>query len=185
MSIFSASKSTTPSSILKRTPSLRTTLNQTWKANTPKVRFILPHSKKVRNILKDYIKKNNVKEFENLVVLIRDSDLLDSDISSLLNEATECISLIKQELRLFVEAILTINWLDRDDAVIREYQSFIVNLISAHNYHADFVILKLVSLFLPNPADPEWINGKPSTQDHKKYNAVHSLLHELLRIVPL
>lgn len=185
MSIFSASKSATPSSILKKTPSVRATLNETWKANTPKVRFVLPHSKKVRAILEDYKERSSVKEFENLVVLIRDSELLDSDISSLLKEATNCISLLTQEVRLFVEAILSINWLDRDRRVIRKYQSFIVNLLSAHIYHADLVIVKLVSLFLPNPALPEWENGKPTEEDLEKCDAVHSLLYELLKNIPL
>lgn len=151
MSLFSApTKSSTPSSILKKTPSFKSTLNRSLKLNTPtKVRFILPHSKKVHHILKDYIKNGNVKDYESLVCLIRDAELLDDDITSLLSEATECISIMKEELRLFVEALLSVNWTERNDSVVREYQSFIANLVSAHNYHADFVINKLVSLFLP------------------------------------
>ncbi|EFA10824.2 RNA polymerase I-specific transcription initiation factor RRN3 [Tribolium castaneum] len=187
MSLFSApTKSTTPSSILKKTPSLKSTLNRSLKVNTPtKVRFILPHSKKVRHILKDYIKHGNAKDYENLVCLIRDAELFDDDISSLLKEATECISIMKQELRLFVEALLSVDWIERNENVVKEYQSFIANLVAAHNYHADFVINKLVTLFFPPLTDPEWENGTPSKTDILKCQHVHSLLCELLRTVPL
>ena len=150
MSLFSAPTKSTPSSILKKTPSIKSTLNRSLKNTTPsKVRFTLPHAKKVQSILRDYIDKSNAKEYENLVCLIRDAELLDEDISSLLKEATECISIMKEDLRLFVEAILSINWVDRNKSVVKEYQLFIANLISAHNYHAECVINKLVSLFIP------------------------------------
>lgn len=148
MSVYSGrSKSTTPSSILKKTPSLKKRISEI-KSTPSKVRFVLPYSKKVRNILKEYVKENNRRDYEHLVCLIRDSVLIDEDISSLLKEATQCISLLNQDLRLFVEAVLSISWVDKSENVVREYQSFIVNLVSAHNYHAEFVIDKLVSLFI-------------------------------------
>jgi RNA polymerase I-specific transcription initiation factor RRN3 len=150
MSLFSVPTSSTPSSILKKAPSLKTALNRSTKFNTPtKVRFTLPQAKKVQSILKHFIKKKDVKDYENLVCLIRDSELLDEDISGLLKEATGCISLMKKDLRLFVEALLSIDWIDRNDSIVKEYQSFITNLVSAHNYHTEFVIGRLVSLFIP------------------------------------
>lgn len=187
MSLFSANtKSSRPSSILKKTASLKSTLNNSAKFNTPsKVRFVLPHSKKVKNILKDYTKNNNVRDYENLVCLIRDSELLDDDISSLLKEATECISIMKQNLRLFVEAVLCINWVDRDNTVVKEYQTFIANLVSAHNYHAESVIGKLVSIFIPAASEPPWENGVPRKDDLRKCQHVHSLLNEVVKAVPL
>jgi RNA polymerase I-specific transcription initiation factor RRN3 len=186
MSLFSVPTSSTPSSILKKAPSLKTALNRSTKFNTPtKVRFTLPQAKKVQSILKHFIKKKDVKDYENLVCLIRDSELLDEDISGLLKEATGCISLMKKDLRLFVEALLSIDWIDRNDSIVKEYQSFITNLVSAHNYHTEFVIGKLVSLFIPLPTDPEWKNGNPNKADYKKCQHVHSLLHELITAVPL
>lgn len=137
------------SSIKKSNSSLKKRLTEIMQTPS-KVRFQLPHSKKVKAILEAFVKSNETREYLSLVCLIRDAELLDSDITELLNEATECISLLNRDLRLFVEALLSISWIDRDANVVKVYQSFIVNLLSAHNYHAKIVVDKLVELFLPS-----------------------------------
>lgn len=144
----SRSSSGTPS-ILKKTSTLKKRLNEIVNAS-PKVRFQLPHAKKVQTILSEYIQTNDPKQYHSLVCFIRDAELPDKDISDLLVEATECISLLNQDLRLFVEALLSVRWTERNEKVVTEYQSFIVNLLSAHNYHTKIVIDSLVSQFLPS-----------------------------------
>lgn len=146
MSIYSGrSKRSRLSSILK-TP----TIKSRHLLKTPtKVRFVLPHDKKVREILDNFVKGENVRDYENLVLLIRDSELTEDDIRNLLLEATHCISLLGHELRLFVEAILCLQWTNRSKGVVSEYQSFLFNLLSAHNYHAKYAIDCLVQNFLP------------------------------------
>lgn len=149
MSIFSQSTkySSTRASILKKPSSLARRLSQ---INTqPKVRFELPHSKRVQSILLDFVNKSSNRDYENLLVLLRDAELYDDDLSSLLQEASECISLLNRDFRLFVEAILCVTWVNRNKTVVGAYQTFIVNLVSAHNYHAKYVIDKLVALFIP------------------------------------
>lgn len=144
MSIFSSR--TKSSSILKGT-TLKSRLSD---LKTPsKVRFQLPHSKKIAIILKNYLKAKEVREYEQLVVLIRDSEFLDQDIEELLQEATECISLLGHELRLFVDSILSIKWAHRSQNVVASYQSFLCNLLVAHNYHTKNAIDRLVSHFIP------------------------------------
>lgn len=147
MSEYAASvRSSRVSSILK-TPSIKSRLSS---AKTPtKVRFQLNLSKKLRGTLQQYINRENVRDYENLVISIRDAELLDSDLSELLSEATKCISLLNQDLRLFAEALLSLKWTHRSPDVIAEYQSFLLNLLSAHNYHAKYAIEKLVQNFLP------------------------------------
>ncbi|KAJ8974029.1 hypothetical protein NQ317_001817 [Molorchus minor] len=131
-----------------------------------------------------FVKKSQ-KSYENLLCLIRDAQLTDNDVSCLLKEATECISLLNQDLRLFVEALLSIEWINKKSDVVSEYQSFVVNLVSAHNYHAKIVIEKLVKLFLPAPTDAEWIDGGPPEEDCLKCLNVHTLLNLLLAVVPM
>lgn len=189
MSVFAASlsksQSSQPASILKKHTSLRAKLNQSNGNSPSKVRFTLPHAKKVHQILLNFSKNGEKRDYENLVCLIRDSILLDDDLSALLKEATECISLLNQDLRLFVEALFSIDWVDRNESVVSEYQTFIVNLLSAHNYHSKYVIERLVYLFLPGPTDPEWPEGVPSDADCLKCGHVHSLLNVLMSIVPM
>ncbi|CAG9821895.1 unnamed protein product [Phaedon cochleariae] len=188
MSVYSqrtkGSSNPSPSPILKKSKSLKSRLSEI--RHTPcKVKFVLPHSQKVRTILQQYVETKFSKEYENLICLIRDAHLSDEDISSLLIEATECISILNQELRLFVEALLSIDWTNKNAIVVSEYQSFIVNLLSAHNYHAKMVIEKLVKLFIPDPNEPEWPEGVPTDTDCIKCVNIHSLINLLLAVVPM
>ncbi|KAF5273907.1 hypothetical protein FQA39_LY01022 [Lamprigera yunnana] len=169
-----------------RSSLLQTTLkSKLTERERPKVRFTFPHTKKVRQILQDYANKCNVREFENLVCLIRDSHLHDEDISALLSEATQCISLLNHDLRLFVEVILLIKWVSYSDAVVSEYQSFIINLLSAHNYHAKFAIDTLISNFLSAPEAPDWPDGVPQIEELKRSINVHCVINSLLNIIPM
>ncbi|KRT81060.1 hypothetical protein AMK59_5202, partial [Oryctes borbonicus] len=182
MSEYAASvRSSRVSSILK-TPSIQSRLASSKTPN--KVRFQLHLAKKLRKILDSYINGDNVREYENLVVSIRDAELLDSDISEILTEATQCISLLNKDLRLFVEAVLTIKWTHRSANIISEYRSFLLNLLSAHNYHAKYAIDNLVSNFLPVD-DEQWENGVPSDEDCQKCVNVHSIFNILLKVIPM
>lgn len=140
--------SATPSSILKKPRSYKVKPKET-KQTPVKVRFVLPHSQKVQNILEEYVSTKQSRDYENILCLIRDAELTDEDVLSLLKEATDCISLLSKELKLFVEALLSIDWLSKRSDVVKEYQTFIVNLVAAHNYHAKMVIDRLVKLFIP------------------------------------
>lgn len=139
--------STTPSSILKK-PRIKGRLSEI-KQTPIKVKFVLPHSQKVHSILQDYVTKKQSREYENILCLIRDADLTDDDVSSLLQEASDCISLLNKDLKLFIEALLNIDWLSKSNDVIKDYHSFILNLAAAHNYHVKMVIDQFVKLFLP------------------------------------
>lgn len=134
-------------SILKKPRSIKSRLSEIQQTPT-RVKFVLPHAQKVQSILEDYLFKQESRDYENILCQIRDAQFTDDEVSSLLKEATECISILGKDLRLFVEAVLSIEWSDKSEHVVSEYQSFIVNLLSAHNYHAKVVIDKLVKSFL-------------------------------------
>lgn len=135
--------------------------------------------------MEDFAKTKISRDYENLVCLIRDSEISDDDLSDLLKEASECISILTQDLRLFIEALLSVSWTTRDPSVIKKYNSFIVNLLSAHNYYARTVIEKLVKLFLPDPTESEWPDGIPTEIDYNKCWNVHTLMSRLLVVVPM
>lgn len=140
--------SKTPSSILKKPRNYKVRPNE-MKQTPVKVRFKLPHSQKVQNILEEFVSKKQSRDYENILCLIRDAEFSDDDILSLLREATECMSLLSKELKLFIEALLSIDWRNKRSDVVKEYQTFMVNLVAAHNYHAKLVIDKLVKMFFP------------------------------------
>ncbi|XP_018329477.1 RNA polymerase I-specific transcription initiation factor RRN3 [Agrilus planipennis] len=180
MSVISSSTRLSVSS--RKSTSIRSVLNST---KPTKVRFQLHHTKNVRKIIIDYVRKKEVKDYENLLCLIRDSELLDEDIRLLLNEATQCISLLDQDLSLFIEAILTVDWLSYREDVIAEYQSFLINLLSAHNYHAKLVIDRLVKKFYPETETDEWPDGVPNDADCNKCINVHFVISIVLKVVPM
>lgn len=136
----------TPTSILKRP---RTFKEKFEKVKTPKVHFSLPHSEKVRSILQGYTTRVNQRDYENLILMIRDADLSDKEVSGLLKEASDCVALLNRDLKLFVEVILNIKWTGRSEGVVKQYHAFLVNLLSAHVYHDKLVIDMLVACFLP------------------------------------
>lgn len=138
------------SSILKvSNTSLKERLNETLARTKLKVKFTLPESKRLINILQNYLNdSSDSKEYERLIGMILNADLDDDDVVNLLQEATQIISLLNQDLRLFVEALLTIKWTGRSKKVVKEYQSFLLNLLSAHNYHTKYAIETLVSNFI-------------------------------------
>ncbi|CAH1185721.1 unnamed protein product [Phyllotreta striolata] len=181
-SLRSRSLTSTPSSILKRPKTLVHRLSEIRNKPT-EVKFEL--TKQLKCIFDGYVQKTESKEYEKLVIMIRDAKLTDADISSILKEINECISILDQKFRLFVEAILSIEWTSRGSEVIEEYQVFIVNLLSAHTYHAKMVIDKLVKLFFPGPDDSDWEDGVPADEDCAKCINVHALFNSLLSEVPM
>lgn len=114
------------------------------------LRFQLPHNERVKHIIEKFINGDNKREYEQLVLSIRDNVFEDEEIVSLLKEATQCISLLNQELRLFVEAILILKWAHKSNEVVNHYSSFLVNLLSAHNYHTKFAMDQLLLNFIPS-----------------------------------
>lgn len=155
MSIFSggsrsviSKRSSTPSSILKKKGNLKIQFTN-LKPTAPKVRFEFPHSGRVCKIIQDFVETKISKDFENLICMVRDAELSDDDVLSLMKEVIDCIPVLNEEFCIFIEALCAIKWNNRNETVVREYQTFLVNLVCAHNYHARFVINKMVALLLP------------------------------------
>ncbi|GLV34158.1 Tif-IA [Carabus blaptoides fortunei] len=149
--------------------------------NLPK----LPHSTRVKHILQKYVVGEDVKEYEQLVCSIRDNVFEDDEIHSLLAEATQCISILNQDLRLFVEAILVLKWAHKSDSIVQEYRSFLVNLLCAHNYHMKHAIDQLIAYFNPDESEKEWLNGVPSDEDCRTMANVHSVINIILKVIPM
>lgn len=142
------------SSILKSSNNSNKTaserLNESLSKTKPKVHFVLPASKKIETILQNFLDGSNVREYERLLSIIINADIDDDDLQRILQESTQLVLILNQDLRLFVEALLSIKWLNRDKIICDEYQSFLLNLLSAHNYYTRYAINVLVSNFKPS-----------------------------------
>ncbi|XP_012255326.1 RNA polymerase I-specific transcription initiation factor RRN3 isoform X2 [Athalia rosae] len=150
-----------------------------------KVRFKLP--KNLKDILTNFGSGFDHKQYENLIVTIRDADMKDHELLELLTETCSCIPLLGPTHKLFVEALLTPNWTFRSVQVTDAYKGFLIDLISAHNYHTKLVIDKLVNQFKPedNDSATEWEFSKSRNKDLERLRHVHDVLQMLIRIIPM
>ncbi|GLH11224.1 Uncharacterized protein GBIM_16049 [Gryllus bimaculatus] len=106
----------------------------------------------------------------------------DQDLSRLLQDCRENVSLLTQAAYHLVNAILKIKWAHRSECTVRDYQGFLVDLLSAHNYYTKIVFDELVATF--KSADG-WENETPSKEENNIYNHVHEVLEVLLQTVPM
>lgn len=179
MSVVS-SRLSSVSSILK-SPGLRAKVVHL--AN--RVRFKLP--KNFKEILINFESGLDRKQYENLICTIRDSEIRDSELTELLQETHSCISLLGPVHKLFVEALLTLNWTSRSLQVTTIYKGFLIDLISAHNYHTKLIIDKLVDQFKPEDDDytTEWELAKTKEKDLERLHHVHDVLRMIMKIIPM
>lgn len=146
------------------------------------VKFQLPDN--IKTILLNFKSGANTRDYENLVCAIRDSEITDEDLKSLLIEAKNCTSLLSLDLRLFVQAIIMVRWNHRGNDVAKYYQEFIYDLISAHPSYIKIVIDHLLKLFLCTEKC-DWVGSSPSDYTVEKFQNVHIILQAILSTVPL
>ncbi|XP_015595877.1 RNA polymerase I-specific transcription initiation factor RRN3 [Cephus cinctus] len=178
MSVVS-SRVSSVSSILKN-PGVRAKL-----VDRPnKVHFKLP--KNLKHILTNFENGTQRRVYEDLICILRDSTIKDSEFIELLTEVRQCISLLGPMHRLFVEALLNINWTNRNKTATNAYKAFLEDLVCAHVYHSKCIIDKLVEQFRPaNDQAMEWEAGNPRETDLQRLNHVHDVLKKLLKIIPM
>ena len=74
----------------------------------------------------------------------------DNNLAEFITEVMQYISLLDIERKLFVEALLQINWTNRSSQVIFTYKLFLQNLACMQTFHTNIVINCLVELFKPS-----------------------------------
>ena len=146
-----------------------------------KVRFKVPSD--IRKIFMDFKTGYNSKEYENLVCTIRDSEISDTDLYKLLSEAKNCVSILNNDLRLFIQALILIRWAHRNEDVVSCYQEFINDLVSAHSQHMKLVIDQLIKLFL-NTEENDWADWNLNESVVRQFNNIHFIIQSVLDTVP-
>lgn len=178
MSVVS-SRVSSVSSILK-SPGIRSQLNR----QSNRVYFKLP--KDIKNIIFNFETHNEIKDYEDLLCFLKDSNIKDSDLVEFLCETRQCVSLLGPPHQLFIEVLLDINWTDRSPEVISNYKIFLEDLICAQVHHGKCIIDKLVQQFNPKEDDNiEWEIGENRIKDIDKLNHIHDVLSKILKIVPM
>ncbi|XP_076236252.1 RNA polymerase I-specific transcription initiation factor RRN3 homolog Tif-IA [Calliopsis andreniformis] len=178
MSVVS-SRVSSVSSILKA-PGVRSQLIR----QNNRVYFKLP--KDLKSIIYNFEAGNGTKDYEDLICILRESTIKDTDFIEFLANVRQCISLLGPVHKIFIDTLLQIKWTNRSLEVASAYKAFIEDLICMQIYYAKHVIDNLVEQFKPDENDDtEWEGGECKEEDIQRLNHIHDILCKILKIVPM
>jgi RNA polymerase I-specific transcription initiation factor RRN3 len=107
-------------------------------------------------------------------------------LKNILMESIESVPLIKKEYVLYVETLLNIRWLQKDEKIIQLYHEFILNLLASKSDFVGLCLSKVISCFVPTDDEIElWNNGEPTEELSNKLEMVHSLIKKLIEVFPM
>lgn len=166
------------SSILKA-PGVRSQLIR----QSNRVYFKLP--KNLKEIIYNFEAGNGKKDYEDLICILRDSNIKDTDLIEFLDELRPCVTLLRPLHKLLIEVLLQIKWTTRSTELAAAYKVFLVDLICVQIYYAKFVIDSLVEQFKPDENESEWDPGVCKEEDVQRLNHIHDILSRTLKLVPM
>lgn len=77
-----------------------------------------------------------------------------------------------------------LSWMNKSPEIVEEYQSFIVDLLVAHNKYTNIIVSRLISHFLPTESE-SWTRGTPTDDVRLRLMPIHNLIHKLLDVIPM
>jgi RNA polymerase I-specific transcription initiation factor RRN3 len=134
----------------------------------------------VKVSLENFLLHKNRQHYDDLVLLLRDTQLKDEHVLRVLAESRKCMELLRStRVNLFVESLLELNWLDRNHNVITEYQQFLLDLLVSQVNYSKRTMSMLISHFT-RPFDPT----EPTSTNYKHLSCVHDSIDQILEIIP-
>lgn len=106
--------------------------------------------KQVENALVAEVEHNNVVQYNELIKILREYPLNDDNFKCVVDDCLSCVVLLGRNFVPFVNAVLSLEWLHRDDTLAKLYSTFLIDLVTAHIYHCPSVIRSLLKLFQGN-----------------------------------
>ncbi|KAH0561597.1 RNA polymerase I-specific transcription initiation factor RRN3 [Cotesia glomerata] len=180
MSVVSArSTMTTVSSILK-SGNLRGNLQA---SNKNRVTFELP--KNLSQILINYEQGTERKNYQALVLTLKEANIKDIEFLALLQEVKTCISQLNNDHAELVDSLLQVSWIKRNKEATDAYKAFLEDLVCVHTYHCMRVIQRLISFLTIEEVGQKWEDNKPCEQDIVVMNHIHNVFSKFLKIIPM
>lgn len=103
--------------------------------------------KQVENAIVAQVNHSNVSQYNELIKILREYPLNDDNFKCVVDDCLSCVVLLGRNFDPFVNTVLMLDWLHRDDALVNLYSSFLVGLVTAHTYHSPSVMRCLLKLF--------------------------------------
>lgn len=150
------------------------------------VQFQLMNANGLRKVLEDADADENLSAYEDYIRAMRDSDLSDVDFALIIRESKECIELLNPKFNVFVQSLISLNWLKRSEQLILDYQAFLIDLLSVHNKYTPYALRSLIEYWIPNPMDRQlWKHGVPDASITAMLRHVHETLSRIMEVIPM
>lgn len=137
------------------------------------------------------------KDYDWFTSRLTDPDIETNELLTYIKEMRKCVILLDRDFEVLVGIMLKLNWASRETQLVKEYQAFVLNLVSAHTYYLRAGLRMLIRHFLSNlipptaAVDAEDMNGTVTVDDltKQKHDAmfvnVHLVLKAIIKIVPM
>ncbi|GAB0096496.1 RRN3 [Sergentomyia squamirostris] len=150
-----------------------------------KVRFSITSQKKVHDVLTKAL-DGDFLDYEEYITMMKTSVLTDTNFLVTLQQAKECIHLLKPQFMGFVETFLSLQWTHRSPEIREEYKAFLLELLVTHNKYARIGVEKLISTWIPEEKDAEsWPLGTPCIEMKQRLTDVHEVIRKLVELIPM
>ncbi|XP_055376833.1 RNA polymerase I-specific transcription initiation factor RRN3 [Condylostylus longicornis] len=151
-----------------------------------KVRFGLPKERGLLFVVEDVINNDNYFHYREFLEFLSSEEVTDADFLRIIKDGRNVIHSLKFEtFPGLIEALMSLDWITRDEKTIECFKEFVVDILVAHNKYANIVITKLISLWIPNESTKEeWLNG-PNKKIITHLENVHDLILRLTNVMPI
>lgn len=156
-------------------------LNGSYSQN--KVRF---DDLAVEAVLQDAIQNGQLQRFEHLLAEVKAEQFDDDKFQQVIVESKRCVHLLNANFGMLVEALLSVNWLARNESSREVFKGFVIELLVAQSTYTTLAVSKLVQLFVPREEDKEgWVRGVPTAATAERFEPVHDLFVRLKNVIPM
>lgn len=136
----------------------------------------------VQQIITKFVEENNGAPYAELLKILRDCQLNDDNFTIIFADCTSCIGILGREFNSLIEIICSIEWTHREANLRELYKTFILNLVTAHIYHAPVVISCIVKQF--KVASENW-DEVPSNEAVTRWSYIHGVIAEIVCFMPM
>ncbi|CAG5129022.1 unnamed protein product [Candidula unifasciata] len=137
----------------------------------------------IRDVLKNHralnVANNNV--YDTLLRTLSDCSEVEL-VVKIVKDLEHCISLLNLDYKPLVGLIMKLNWLDNGPELIKAFQSFMLNLVSAQIFYLKPCLTTLVAMFAQETTKGPDDDGGKRKED---FSHIHSLLKSISQIVPM
>lgn len=139
--------------------------------------------KQIQQIVLNYLQKNNLKQYEELVSAIRNWPISDDNLTVLLEDSINSVFLFSIETHSLVECVCNINWINKRPEFVDLYSQWILDLLTAHIYHAPTVMASLLKQFKHD--GDIWESHDPPEEISFSWSYIHTILAKIIQIIPM